>query len=192
MASDEQSIRLDTEALVVLAHPLRSRLLSTLRLHGPATATELAADLGTNTGATSYHLRKLEGVGLVEDTGEGQGKRRIWSPTTRSHSYVPSDFREDPDAGAALDWLSRHYLQLMFERMNTWFDAQPVWPPEWRDACGLSDDGVLVTAEQAARMVEDIGEVVRRYREAGVGEESARRVMVWSALAPLNLEEPPT
>ena len=47
-------IRLDAGALRVLAHPLRSRLLSTLRVGGPATATDLAAQLGTNSGATSY------------------------------------------------------------------------------------------------------------------------------------------
>ena len=62
----------------MLAHPLRSRLLAQLRLHGPATATDLADVLDTNTGATSYHLRKLESVGLVTDTGTGEGKRRVW------------------------------------------------------------------------------------------------------------------
>ena len=71
-------IRLDAAALRVLAHPLRSRLLAQLRLHGAATATELADLLTTNTGATSYHLRKLESVGLVTDTGTGAGKRRVW------------------------------------------------------------------------------------------------------------------
>ena len=37
-------LRLDPRALKVLAHPLRSRLLTALRLHGPATATALADD----------------------------------------------------------------------------------------------------------------------------------------------------
>ena len=49
----------------MLAHPLRSRLLDELRLSGPATATTLAAVLHTNSGATSYHLRKLAEVALV-------------------------------------------------------------------------------------------------------------------------------
>ena len=52
MADDQTSIRLDTTALRTLAHPLRSRLLTQLRLHGPATATSLAGTLGTNSGAT--------------------------------------------------------------------------------------------------------------------------------------------
>ncbi|WP_192900738.1 ArsR/SmtB family transcription factor [Microbacterium sp. RG1] len=53
----DSTIRLDSRAVRALAHPLRSRILSRLRTHGPATATELASALGTNSGATSYHLR---------------------------------------------------------------------------------------------------------------------------------------
>ena len=58
-----ENIWLTPESLRVLAHPLRSRLLAQLRMGGPATATDLAAKLDTNSGATSYHLRKLESVG---------------------------------------------------------------------------------------------------------------------------------
>ena len=89
--------RLDPTALKVLAHPLRSRLLGELRLNGPATATTLANVLGTNTGATSYHLRKLASVGLVEETGEGKGRERWWRPTHEMHSWFTSDLDEDPD-----------------------------------------------------------------------------------------------
>ncbi|MGH3345667.1 MAG: ArsR/SmtB family transcription factor, partial [Nocardioides sp.] len=98
-------IHLEAAALRVLAHPLRSRLLSQLRLDGAATATELADLLTTNTGATSYHLRKLESVGLVTDTGEGAGKRRLWRPSSRGHEWTPSDFAGDPDAEESLTWL---------------------------------------------------------------------------------------
>jgi DNA-binding transcriptional ArsR family regulator len=188
---EQSTIRLDADALVTLAHPLRSRLLSRLRLHGPATATELAQGLATNTGATSYHLRKLESVGLVEDTGEGAGKRRLWAPTTRSHSFVPSDFADDDDASAAVSWLSHHYAHQIAERMGAWIDAQEAWPTAWRDACGLGDDAVLVTAEQMARLMAEIEEVVARYHEAGAGDPSARRVLVGTAVAPIDLTDPP-
>src|SRR5215213_4673047 len=104
-ADDYTGMQLDAVAVRVLAHPLRSRLLGELRLKGPATATELAAQLSTNTGATSYHLRKLESVGLVTDTGEGEGKRRVWRASTSFHSFRPSDYRDDDDAAAAAGWL---------------------------------------------------------------------------------------
>jgi DNA-binding transcriptional ArsR family regulator len=58
---DEQDIRLDTATLRVLAHPIRLTVLNLLRDGGPATATRVAAELGINPGAASYHLRRLAG-----------------------------------------------------------------------------------------------------------------------------------
>ncbi|MGO1167099.1 MAG: winged helix-turn-helix domain-containing protein, partial [Janibacter sp.] len=49
----------------LLAHPLRSRILAHLRLHGGATAADLARALSSNTGASSYHARVLAEAGLV-------------------------------------------------------------------------------------------------------------------------------
>jgi DNA-binding transcriptional ArsR family regulator len=179
-------IRLDATALRVLAHPLRSQLLAQLRLHGPATATELAGRLATNTGATSYHLRKLESVGLVTDTGTGEGKRRVWQASSRGHQWTPSDFAGDPDAEASLSWLTRHYQATLAERAERWAEVQHEWPDHWRDTLGSGDDAVLVTAEQARAMWDEIQAVVRRFREAGTGDPDAIRVQVWTHLLPID------
>ena len=185
-----ESLHLDASALRVLAHPLRSRLLSQLRLHGPATATDLADVLDTNTGATSYHLRKLESVGLVTDTGTGEGKRRVWQASTRGHDWTPSEIVGDEDAEASLTWLNRHYQSQLAARAEWWADRQRSWPREWRDSLGISDDGVVVTADQARAMWDELHEVLRRYREAGVGEPGAIRVQVWNHLLPVDDEIP--
>jgi predicted ArsR family transcriptional regulator len=182
----ERDIRLDAEAVKILAHPLRSRLLTELRRHGPGTATDLADRLGTNTGATSYHLRKLESVGLVEDTGDGEGKRRVWRAASRSHSWAPSDFAGDEDAETSLNWLTRDYVRQADERMQAWLDAEHDWPQEWRDAMGISDDVVLVDPAQAEAMAEEVLEVVVRYRNAGAGRADARQVAVWVMLMPVD------
>ncbi|HWH01466.1 MAG TPA: helix-turn-helix domain-containing protein, partial [Pilimelia sp.] len=88
MSTDSPALphaRLTGAQLRVLAHPLRSRLLGSLRVHGPQTATALAARLRTNTGAASYHLRQLAGAGLVaEETGRGRGRERWWRAAHRS------------------------------------------------------------------------------------------------------------
>ncbi len=181
------NIRLDSAAVRVLAHPLRSRLLSALRLHGPATATELADRLATNTGATSYHLRKLESVGLVEDTDEGEGKRRVWRAASEYHSWHPSDFEGDDDAKTSLGWLTRDYVRIAAEQMQRWMDIEQSWPVEWRDALGIGDDVVEVTAAQAKAMQEDLIELVARYREAGKGDPDAKRVSVWHMMHPLEV-----
>ena len=182
-------IHLDATALRVLAHPLRSRLLSELRLHGSATATELADRLTTNTGATSYHLRKLESVGLVSDTGTGEGKRRVWEAASRGHEWTPSDFVGDADAEASLSWLSRHYFSELEGWADRWFAAERTWTRAWRDALGYGDDGVHVTPAQAMAMREDIHQVVQKYRDAGRGEPDAADLMIWTILLPVG--EPP-
>jgi DNA-binding transcriptional ArsR family regulator len=183
-------IRLDAAAVRVLAHPLRSRLLSALRLHGPATATELADRLDTNTGATSYHLRKLESVGLVADTGDGEGKRRLWKAASRSHSWRPTDFAGDDDAETSLGWLTRDYVRIAGDHMQQWMDVEHAWPAEWRDALGISDDVVLVTAAQAREMHDELNAVVARYHRAGADDSDARRISVWQLMHPLEPEQP--
>ena len=94
------------------------------RVGGPATATDLAAALGTNSGATSYHLRRLESVGLVTDTGDGEGKRRLWRASTESHQFEPSDFAGDEDAETALNWLVRDYARHFAEQFERWLDVE--------------------------------------------------------------------
>ena len=170
--------------------PSRSRLLSALRLHGPATATELADRLDTNTGATSYHLRKLESVGLVEDTGEGEGKRRLWQAASRSHGWRTSDFADDDDAATSLNWLTRDYVRTAADHMQRWYDVEHDWSAEWQDALGVSDDVVLVTAAQARELLDELSAVLARYREAGSGDPDARRISVWYLMHPLDTEQP--
>ncbi len=194
MASPDDSptgIRLDSTALKALAHPLRSRLLSTLRRGGPATATDLATALGTNTGATSYHLRRLESVGLVTDTGDGEGKRRLWRASTDSHEYEPSDFAGDEDAETALNWLVRDYIRHLGEQFERWLDVEATWPAEWRDAAGMGDSYVVATAEQVDAMRTEIWEVLERYRRVGAGNPDARRLAVYSIAFPLDLDRTP-
>ncbi len=184
-------MRLDASALKVLAHPLRSRLLGRLRTGGPATATDLAGALGTNSGATSYHLRRLESVGLVTDTGEGEGKRRLWRASTDSHQYEPSDFAGDEDAETALSWLQRDYSRHLGEQFERWLDVEHTWPLEWQDAAGMGDSFVIATAEQVRAMTDEIWSVFEKYRRVGQGNPNARRVAVYLVDFPLDLDRAP-
>jgi len=188
---DLTGLRLDATALKVLAHPLRSRLLGALRIDGPATATDLAARLGTNSGATSYHLRKLESVGLVSDTGEGEGKRRLWRAATDFHTWEPSDFAGDEDSETALNWLVRDYARHFGEQFDRWLDVEGTWPVEWRDAAGMSDGFVVATAEQVEQLKAELDELLLKYRRVGQGNPKARRLAVYSAIYPLDLDRTP-
>jgi DNA-binding transcriptional ArsR family regulator len=187
--ADFTGMQLDERAIRVLAHPLRSRLLGQLRMRGPATATELAAELSTNTGATSYHLRALESVGLVADTGEGVGKRRVWRATTQYHSWTNSAFRDD-DTRTALEWLQRNYVRQFAERAERWLDAADGWPADWVDRLGLSDALITVTPEQLAAFDAELDELVARYRLLGDGDPRARRVHLSHFARPVELDPP--
>ena len=170
-------IRLDPRGLKVLAHPLRSRLLTALRSGGPATATALAEALGTNTGATSYHLRKLASVGLVEETGQGRGRERWWRAATEMHSWTERDVAGDPDAEAATDWLRRHYLRYFLDGYQAWLDVQGSWPLDWRDVAGASDYALRISPARLADFQAEFEALFERYREMGPDELGDERIV---------------
>jgi hypothetical protein len=145
----------------------------------------------TNSGATSYHLRKLAQVGLVVDVdtpGNRTGRRRLWSASIQSRPRDEglSNETDDADAQAALAWLARDYLHLFNDRAERWLDTQDLWPVDWRDQVGLSDHLVQVTAGQLSALRADLGEVLERYRRIGAGNPDAKRVSVY--LCPLPVD----
>jgi len=164
-----EHLQLDSRALRVLAHPLRSRLLSELRLHGPANATALAQKLDTNTGATSYHLRKLAEVNLVVETDQGTGKQRFWAAAQDSHGWRDTDI-DDPDGLAAANWLRQYYWQHFAERTLHWERVRQSWPREWQEAAAMSDAIVELNAEQLGELMEELYALVLKYREKEPGE----------------------
>jgi len=188
----EKNIRLDGRALRVLAHPLRSRLLSELRVNGAATATTLAERLATNTGATSYHLRKLAEVELVVETDEGRGKQRFWAAAQQSHSWTDAEIADDPDAVAASAWLLKHYWAYMGEKVAHWEDARAGWPLEWRDAAGMSDMLLELSAGQLRALTRELDEVINRHQEAAraAPAEDARPVTFLYYAMPTDPEDP--
>lgn len=177
-ARETTTLHLDATAIKVLAHPLRSRLLSALRAGGPATATALADHFGTNSGATSYHLRKLASVGLVEETGEGHGRERWWRAATEMHSFTQHDAAGDPDAQAAADWLRRYYLRSFAERYERWLDIQETWPAEWQEAADASDRLVHLSPARLAQLQADLSAAIERYADPDPGDPDARSVEV--------------
>jgi DNA-binding transcriptional ArsR family regulator len=179
VSADEPALRrtrIDARALRVLAHPLRTRLLGALRLDGPATATTLARALDTNTGATSYHLRKLAEVGLVEEEPGGSGRERVWRAAHDSHAWTTSDFAGDPDSEAAREWLESEYFQIFLDSARAWAAAAPGWPVRWRDAADSSDAVLDLTPEELAALTEELGAVIQRHQLAGRRARAAGQV----------------
>jgi len=177
---DPRRVHLDSGQLRVLAHPLRARLLSALRAYGPATATALAARLQTNTGATSYHLRQLAAVGLVEDdAGRGAGRERWWRSAHDLTSWSELQFEDDPDDRAAADWLLGHHVRLVTRWLTTWVETRRDWSAQWRDAADQSDLEFELTTDGLKRLNAELHEVIERHRrESDPDAPGAQRCVV--------------
>lgn len=167
-----------------LAHPVRTRLVAELRLHGAATSAELARTLQTNTGVTSYHLRALEGAGFV--TAEaGPGRRRIWSVVPHAWSSTPPESDADETEAALSGWLEHDLVDLFARRAHEQID-RPTPSAGWASVTGLQDDAVLVSEEQAVALRAELDALLARYRRLGQGTPGARRVVAWTALLPVD------
>ena len=179
MAERERTIaHVDSARLHALAHPTRSRLVSLLRLEGPSTATALAQRLGTNSGQTSYHLRQLAEVGMVEeDTDRGNGRERWWRAAQQSTMFSSVDFRGDPDDHAADGWLVGFHARQHARWVQDWLDSRDEWPDEWLAAAELSDFALHLTPTRARALNEELHAVIERHREHE-GEEGAVRVTI--------------
>ncbi|MFI1830036.1 ArsR/SmtB family transcription factor [Streptomyces sp. NPDC020412] len=142
---------LNPRSLRGLAHPLRIRLLASLRHDGPATASGLAEKLGESSGATSYHLRQLAAHGFVEDAPErGKGRERWWRASADGTSIDHSLFTDpDPAVRGAADLFIHEIATLHTEEVSTWLGTAHEWPEAWRRSSDLSDFTLRLTPAQA-------------------------------------------
>jgi DNA-binding transcriptional ArsR family regulator len=188
-AAQPSQVRLSSQQIRVLAHPLRVRLLGALRLSGPATATSLAQKLNTNTGATSYHLRQLADVGLVaEEPERGTGRQRWWRAVHDLSSWQQSDYEGDPDARAAVEWMQSVQLRLLVEWGERWMTRQHAYSSEWRDAAGISDAALTLSPRQLRALTDELWQVLVRYRNEPPSDEPDAQ-MVGYVLAAFPLVE---
>lgn len=183
----------DVRALKALAHPLRSRLLGLLRLHGPSTATLLGEQVGESSGTTSYHLRQLADWGFVEDAGGlGTGRERWWRAVHRMTTWEPAEFAGGEGAEVA-DELEHRLVEQRGRLLAAWLEQREELGPAWRRAADLSDWALRLTPEQAAELAAELSAVVRRWAHAHPAAEAAEGselVSVFTDVVPLR-EWPP-
>ncbi|MEU6992425.1 helix-turn-helix domain-containing protein [Streptomyces sp. NPDC046465] len=165
---------LDARSLRGLAHPLRMRLMASLRLDGPSTASQLAARLGESSGSTSYHLRQLATHGFVEDDPDhGKGRERWWR-STHQGTHFSETLRHDPDPvvrGAANLYLHEHAM-FHTEELTTYLGTLNEWSEEWTESADLSDFTLRLTPELTAELHQKMHALVESYRERAVDEDT--------------------
>ncbi len=115
----------------------------------------------------------------------------MWAASAAFTQFVPSDFDDDEDAETALGWLTRDWLRRFTQAFGRWLDVAPSWPPRWRDAAGMNDTFVVVTAAQLQELTAEIDAVVHRYARVGQGDPEAVRVAVCTTFYPVDMDQAP-
>lgn len=125
-----------------VSHPLRVSMLAHLRSHGPATATELAKQFDTDTGSTSYHLRKLAQFGFITETGEpgGHPRTRRWQAAHRYTSWNNADFADTEEGRAVSGMMRRRQLEVFMRDLDNFEESLGELSREWAEACGIYGD----------------------------------------------------
>lgn len=170
--SADDTVLADTAILQAVAHPLRIRLLGLLRLHGPSTATKLAAQVGESSGLTSYHLRNLASAGLVTDAEPDDlagirqtgGRERWWKAVHRFTAVPATPAPGDETSEAVREDYVRTMLANYSGASQRWLATAHAWPKEWRDTAGFSDVILQLTPDEAIRLQKEIYELTAKYR----------------------------
>jgi DNA-binding transcriptional ArsR family regulator len=163
-----------------LAHPVRLAALSYLQRHGPATATQLSAEVGASPSVTSWHLRHLATFGLVADEPDpGADKRkRWWRAVNRGIRFEMPDTPEGWTAGRLLR------TEMMTEAIGQagrWLDeTEPHLDEPWSRLAGSSNTRVRLTPDELQRLEDAIEDLLAPYvlRAEDEVPEDARSVRI--------------
>ena len=183
----------DPMAMRALAHPVRLAILDQLRQRGPSTATELAPDVGATPSVTSWHLRHLEGFGLVRDTEPGPDRRqRRWEAVAHGFRFEAPTDPADREGLAAARVLSRQMFLQYGDLPLRWLeDDEPRLDPTWRRLSGLANTRVRVTTDELAAIEDAIEAVIAPYATRDPGTDPRMHGRATDALPPAG-GRPPT
>ncbi|WP_330185064.1 helix-turn-helix domain-containing protein [Nocardia sp. NBC_01503] len=161
-AADNMTSGERTALYRTLAHPLRSRILQQLGVHGEVNSTTLAELLGESTGTTSYHLRKLADLKLIEEIPEkSRGRERWWRALPFSHT-TPDPATMEPAERAAAE----HLAQLKVGRdIDLYISANKQWrgPQGWAQ---VQRHGCYMTADQVRTFMTEYMKLVAEHSYA--------------------------
>ncbi|GIF53334.1 ArsR family transcriptional regulator [Asanoa ferruginea] len=169
----------EVDELKAVTHPLRVRMLGALRADGPATATELARRFDTDTGTTSYHLRKLARFKFVEEAEQRDGRERRWQASEPTTSWDSAALSVTAEGRAAVSVMRRHQLAALDRTISAYDAAQTDLPQEWVGAAGMSDLPATLTPRSLHALEERVIALIDEFVAADAGEPDARPVMLF-------------
>ncbi|SNT25118.1 Helix-turn-helix domain-containing protein [Asanoa hainanensis] len=168
----------EVDELKAVTHPLRVRMLGALRADGPATATELARRFDTDTGTTSYHLRKLARHGFVEEAEQRDGRERRWQASHATTSWDTGALAKTAEGRAAISVMRRHQLAALDRAVSAYESAEADLPAEWVAAAGMSDLRARLSPRSLLELESRIIELIDERVAADADDPDARPVLL--------------
>jgi hypothetical protein len=166
----------DVGAMRAMAHPLRMKILGSLRIDGPATSAILARRLHTDTGQTSHHLRQLAKHGFVVEAPElrRSGRERWWRAghATTSWDDLADLGLEGAQAVHALEDAAHQVWAQMLARYRAEASRQE-WSAEWARAASSGDYPIRTTPEGLTALMDELRSVLARHAASGPERGSA-------------------
>jgi DNA-binding transcriptional ArsR family regulator len=185
----ERDVILDTAALRVLAHPMRLSFLQHIRDHGPITGRRLAAHFRLDSGAVSYHLRKLAAGGLIEEDAERGTRRDRWWRVKRQALYHDPATR-DGDEGEQDSRAYLHSTLLAYgDALRRYAVDVPHLSQPWLNVTMTSERSLRLTPDQLTDLKRNLVAVIDRYRD--LPEQAGSRPVSLHIHALPSPEQPP-
>ena len=175
-----KTVRLsDPRSMRALAHPLRLRLLSELRMHGPQTVGLLCELVDEAPGSVSYHLGKLAEFGFVEPVPElaRDRRERWWRAAHHGTSWEPLDMLDDPELRAAGDVLRRAILHRYMGLLDEYVEAEPTMDRDWVGAANSSDVFLHLTSGELAELSAELDALAERWQARSDPERDGARTV---------------
>jgi DNA-binding transcriptional ArsR family regulator len=186
----------DPRTLQALAHPLRLRILATLR--EPASPAEAARTLDEPRQKVNYHVKELERAGLVRRVGE----RRVGNLMEGLYQAVAGTFRVSPRVAwtdprrvsALADQVSLENLVSAGERLQRaaalLLDRAAFAGEQIASAAVEAEVRLSGEAQRAAFLGEYVAAVGPLLQKYGTGDGDPYRVVLAVHPDPTPLEEP--
>jgi DNA-binding transcriptional ArsR family regulator len=177
MTDDDFRQVTDTKVLAAMTHPLRRRLLSLLKLDGPATASLLAQRTGQAVGNISHHLRALAGAGLIEEVPElaRDRRERWWRRTAGALRWSSADFADEAASDLVFRAAESLNLDYQVSLLRQWAQADDEEHARWPAGPFSTDSWMRLTDAELAELGAEMIALIRRWADRELPADGQRR-----------------
>ena len=167
----------DAKVLAAMTHPLRRRLLSLLKLDGPATASVLAQRTGQAVGNISHHLHALAGAGLIEEAPElaRDRRERWWRRPAGALRWSSADFADEAASDLVFRAAESLNLDHQVSLFRQWAQADDEEHARWPAGPFSTNSWMRLTDAELAELGAEMTALIRRWADRELPDDGQQR-----------------